>query len=594
MDDVEAIYEQLRSTDLLSTVEDDLLRRVAGISRRRHVPAGAELVVEGSAPDAVYFLVAGRLRAFVVQDDGVERSVGDIAPGELVGDMAVLVDGRRTATVRAVRDSRVVELDRAGFEKVLLADPAAVQALARLLAARLDRANRGRRDPIRRQTITLLPVPGADPVSVDWLAGSLGIIGDRVRLVGSGDAGDLSEPALTEWMGRVEADNDVTVYLADADLGEWTHRVLRQGDHLLVVDDDPERGLDNRFVETLIAATVGPVAPSVDVVVLQEPARSRPTGGGRWTATTLPVRIHHVRRDNVGDARRVGRALGHRDLSLVLSGGGARGMAHVGVIRAIAEAGLTVDVVGGTSFGAIVAGYLAQGLDWMAMRDELWRVVGRPGAPVDVTLPTVSLSKGRKLRGVLESSFADDTIENLWLRMFCVSSNLTTGHPLVHDRGPVKTALRASVAIPGVFPPVASLDGEVLVDGGIMNNLPIDVMHRFADGGPMIAVNLRSPGALAAHDLPTDGVVPGWRTAIRRVMPGSTPGVPTIAEVLLRSTETGASLAAREMEPIADLVLRPSTDGFAMMDFGALDRLIEVGYAYTMGRIEELLALRDI
>ena len=131
-------------------------------------------------------------------------------------------------------------------------------------------------------------------------------------------------------------------------------------------------------------------------------------------------------------------------------------MTHVGVIRAFAEAGVPIDAIGGTSFGGIIAGYHSLGLDWQGIRDELWRTVGRPGAPVDLTLPVVALSKGRKLMDVLTTSFGDVLIEDLWTRMFCVSSNLSTGHPLVHSDGSLRMALRASVAIPGVFPPVAT------------------------------------------------------------------------------------------------------------------------------------------
>ena len=189
--------------------------------------------------------------------------------------------------------------------------------------------------------------------------------------------------------------------------------------------------------------------------------------------------------------------------------------------------------------------------------------------------------------GVLDSSFGDTLIEDLWIRMFCVSSNLSTGHPLVHTDGSLRLSLRASIAIPGVFPPVSTPDGEVLIDGGIMNNLPIDVMLDFADGGPLVAVNLRSPATLDVGDLPVDGVISGWGTALRRLSPlASSRKMPGLTDVLLRSTETGASLAARVLEPRADYIMHPPIEGYGLLEFGAVDPLVESGYAYAMEMLE--------
>lgn len=577
--------DRLAEAPIFAELPPDTLGEIAERSRLVVVAAGSDVIRQGDEADAVMVLISGRLRVFVRSPDGGESAVADIGPGELVGEMALLSSAQRSATVRAVRDSRLIAVDRATFDKLVVTDARAAVGMARLLASRLERANTGRRSSPRRRTLAIVPSSAKAADATEQLVAALERAVDT-SCVRSVDVADVDEASLGDWLNRAELAADVLVYVGDSSRTPWTVRCLRQADHLVVVDD-PSADLDGRFVETLVGATTGPVSPSLDVVVVNPSTAESATGGSRWVEAPLSLRIHQVRDGDRSDLDRVVRSLTHADVSLVLSGGGARGMTHVGVIRAFEEAGVPIDVVGGTSFGGIVAGYLAMGLDWRAIRDELWRTVGKPGAPVDLTLPFVALSKGRRLMEVLTSSFGDVAIENLWRRMFCVSSNLSTGRPLAHTHGSLRMALRASVAIPGVFPPVATPDGELLVDGGVMNNLPIDVMLSFADGGPLVAVNLRSDVVLELADLPDDGVISGWRAAMARLTPRrDTHGLPGLADVLLRSADTGASLAARVLEPRADYVMHPPVEGYGLLEFGALDELIESGYAYANTMLE--------
>ncbi len=177
---------------------------------------------------------------------------------------------------------------------------------------------------------------------------------------------------------------------------------------------------------------------------------------------------HHLR--GPADYDRVVRLLTGRAVGLVLSGGGARGFAHLGVVRALREHGVPIDLVGGTSMGAILAAGVAS--EWS--HEELVRRFKRCFVDTnplsDYTLPLVSLVSGRKVSTLLRSELGDIDIEDLPLPYFCVSSNLTTGRMSVHQQGTLWRWLRASVAIPGVLPPVFQ-GGEVFVDGGAMNIL---------------------------------------------------------------------------------------------------------------------------
>jgi NTE family protein len=245
-------------------------------------------------------------------------------------------------------------------------------------------------------------------------------------------------------------------------------------------------------------------------------------------------------------------------------------------------------MIGGSSFGSIVAATAALQWSWKETMDGLRRFIVDRGSQIDYTVPAVSLAGGKRIIGGLQLAFGDADIESLWLRYFAVASNITRGEVEVHTSGPVWQALRSSISIPGVYAPVRSHTGDVLIDGALMNNLPVDVMRVLSDGGPVLAVSLRGELDMPSSDLPVDGVVSGWSAAWRRINPfASRPELPSILEVLLRATESGSAVSARTMEAEADAVLQPPVRDFALMDFDRLDDIADAGYRYTMGRLED-------
>jgi len=583
------VVEQLRDAPVFQAIPAAELTALAGEVEVIHVNAGGTLAKQGDAADGVYLLVSGRLRAFAQQPDGGEVAVGEIAAGELVGEMSLLTEAVRNATVRAVRDSQLFFVKSATFNRIIHTQPEATLAIARVLVERLERANAGRQTAPPRRAIALVPAYGDCRGTIESLAAVVGTAVDTEVVTSATVAASLgpdhTEAQLTHWLHRVEAGADLVIYIADDIDTPWGHRCLRQADHIVAVDRTPGSIGDNHVIEVLAGLTVGAIGPTVDAVCVHPPTKHRPSGGHRWIRNRH-IRVHHIRDGSSGDLDRVARTMMRKDIGLVLSGGGARGLAHIGVLRAFEEASIPIDVAGGTSFGAIVAFMRALDFTWREMRDAMWDRLARPGAPIDLTPPAVAVSKGSKLMKLLTDGFGETQIEDTWLRYFCVSSNLSTGHPLVHSSGNAAMALRASVAIPGVFPPVASGDGEVLVDGAVMNNLPVDVMASFSNGGPIIAANLRAPAAIAAGELPTDGIVSGWKALGRRLNPlRSRLEVPSVLEILTRSSETGGAESARVLERGADFVLHPPTGDHALLDFGMLDELIATGYEYTMAEL---------
>ena len=225
-----------------------------------------------------------------------------------------------------------------------------------------------------------------------------------------------------------------------------------------------------------------------ELVLLHPGTAQRPSGTAGWLAKRDLHAHHHVRLGDQTHMQRLARRLAGRALGLVLSGGGARGFAHVGVLRAMEELGIEIDLIGGTSMGALVGGQYARGLG-LHESLELNRRFANPKQLFDYTLPLTSLMASRKLTRVMMGTYGDVRIEDLWRPFFCVSSNLTRAEAIIHRSGPLWEAVRASIAIPGIFTPILR-GGDVLVDGGVMNNFPVDVMVRLCEGGPVIGSNV--------------------------------------------------------------------------------------------------------
>ena len=275
----------------------------------------------------------------------------------------------------------------------------------------------------------------------------------------------------------------------------------------------------------------------------------RPAAPAEAWLRHFPVRFHcHLRLRSDTDMARLARYVTGRGLGLVLSGGGARGFAHIGVIKALRQARIPIDLVGGTSMGAIIAAGVALEWDDKEMYERMHAGFVRSNPLDDYAFPLVALTKGRKVERRLRRHFADARVEDLWRPYFAVASNLSNGEVTVMRNGVLWRALRASIAIPGLLPPVIEND-DVLADGGLMNNLPCDVMDAMRRG-PVIGVDVTRYRSFDMSNVRT-------RSMIHRLLVPSDYDGPEIVSLLLRAATVGGTLQTRSSRDHADLVLDP-------------------------------------
>ena len=528
------------------------------------LPGGGLLFEAGSPADAVYFVVSGCLGVY---GPGGEL-VGRIAAGETVGEMGLIVSRPRRATVRALRDSELAMLSAGTFERVLLGHPQAILRLARLTVLRIDDRDAERQRVMTPRTLALIPLDESVdlPLHAGRLVDALARFG-RVDLVGRQRAGSHSP----QWFHERESRNDFVVYTADPGDTAWTRLCLRQADVVLVAaraagevpDWAGPRWLDGGMRRG-------------ELLILHD-GKFTDGAARRWCAAFPGMAHHHLR--GPADYARLVRMLTGRAVGLVLSGGGARGFAHLGVVRALREHGVPIDIVGGSSMGAILAAGVAADWDDAELRLRFKRSFVDTNPLSDFTLPLVSLVSGRKVGMLLRQELGDIDIADLPLPFFCVSSNLTTGRIAVHQEGPLWRWLRASVAIPGVLPPVFQ-GGEVFVDGGAMNNLPVDVM-RAKGRGPVIGVDCGTDRAFTADVEATE--TPSVWSLFRSRGPRRRPN---ILQILWRAGMVNSTTATLERRLQSDLLITPALESVELLDWKGFERAVEIGYRDACERLE--------
>ena len=590
---------------VFGTLDPDMLREVESQLQWRQLDSGQQLFQQGDRPDGAYFVMVGRVRVVVPAPGGDERVVAEVCAGQWIGEMALITGSPRSATVYAVRDTQLAWLSQKVFDALLERYPAVMRQTMRLLVTRLQQTLTGTESTTRsRMALTIVPIhAGLDITAFSReLAATLGRYGsvsvfradDIDRQLGQrgicrAASDDPASLRLAPWLFEQEERNDFVLYIGDAEWSPWTERAVRHADLVIgVADASGPAGLTRNeqqgvayFRKLTGRSGRSPRNPKSLMVLLQRPGLTSFPGTRKWLRerSSYVDQHYHVRRGVSGDIERLTRHLLGKAITLVLGGGGSRGYAHVGVIRVLEELGVPIDAVAGTSIGAVVAGSFAMGL----RSRELLRVL-RPifDSLIDPTLPLVSIASGQNAVQGTERVVGALDIEDLMIPYFAISTNLTRSQEVVHRSGSLAFAARASGSLPGVFPPVPWKQGDLLVDGGVVNNVPVDVMQRLYPGAPIAVDVMPEVDLVASEQLPMH--LSGWRVAWNLINPRrKNVGMPNILNILIRSA-TAASYSMRRAENAtsqASLFLKPTVAEWNMLDFKAAPSIAEQGYQST-------------
>jgi NTE family protein len=514
------------------------LEALAAAAERLTFRRGDILVQQGEPSDTLYFVLSGR---FTVHVEGATGPIAEIAQGEPVGEIGFFAGLPRTATVMALRDSTVLSLTRERFQEISEAAPKIRDAIILSLARRLaEGVSQTARKPALVRTVAIMQAGASrpSPPFIDLLREVFGAASRTVFLTEKEiterfPAAPLDAPATSSWLNSVEADSDFIFYLADDTLTDWTRKCVRQADALLLV---AAAGASTELNPSeLFAFSIHPHSAR-RLVILHEARTDIASGTSSWLEKRDVFMHHHIALQDTADVQRLFRFLSGRAVGFVAGGGGALGSAHLGAYKAFREAGADFDIMGGTSAGAAMAAALAYGVDPERVDDGTHNIFVRSRAFRRPSLPRYGLIDHKVFDRALRAEYGDVVIEDLWKPFFAVSSNLCNNKARIHRRGLVWHAVRASGSIPGLLPPFFTSEGEMLVDGALMDNIPLAPMKALKTG-PNVVVAL-------GVDVPTTYAVnydsiPGPRElALAMLNPFSRrrfPQVPSILQVIILS-----------------------------------------------------------
>jgi predicted acylesterase/phospholipase RssA/CRP-like cAMP-binding protein len=542
----------LRNVRVLAGLPDELLERLAGQVEHVHVRAGEWIMRDGDTADSLFILASGRVE--VIDEGPPEALIRVLARGDVVGELALLSEDIRSASVRARRDTELLELGRAGFEALIEEAPSFALGLTRSMGAQLAASRAPIVAATPPRTIAVVGLNSAAPTAdvAEVLADALSSHGSVASLRG----GELPT------IDQAERDNDRVILRGGASTDdEWTALCIREAELVVAITTgvpDPvwmKRATALQGCELLVFGT----AVSGETL-------------SALTPREVQVVADAARRREALEA--TARRIAGRSLGVVFSGGGARALAHLGVLEELSAAGVRFDRVAGVSLGSFVAAATAAGFTTEFIYKTFERGFVATNPSNDFAVPAYSLLRGAKARRLLYEAFGERRIEELPLRFFCQSCDLIAREAVLHRTGPVVDALYPSAAIPGVFPPVATRDGRLLVDGGVLDNLPVATMARTGEG-PVIAVDVS--GRTGQFTRPQRPGLARLGRPVRRALTGSEAEIPRLGETILRTVTVGSinTLAAAHLH--ADLVITPQIEGIGLLDWKAFARVTELG-----------------
>jgi NTE family protein len=558
-------HDLRRAFPLADAVSLDALAEICSIVS---VPGGTPLVLEGEKPDAVYVVITGRFGTFRLasnlpasngpasndEDVSVER----IGAGDVIGDVGFITGEAWTVTVKALRNSELLRISKQDLLKVAARCPDVWPAISSSAVQRLQRAQST--TPPRCRTFCFVPADSTVDVRsvTNNVAHSLEAFG-TVTIVSAEQAPERN----AAWYATIERNSDFVMFQADRSPTAWTGFCLRQCDRIVIV----ARG-DNEPADCQALGTDGiniPHDAKLSLMLLWDDAIA-PARTTAWLQSLKPGEHYHVRSSR--DIERASRLMVGRGLGLVLSGGGAKALAHVGVINALRENNIQIDAVGGTSIGGIVAAVFALEWDLAATVRSLAVAFSRRRFS-DFAVPRTALYSERAFARTLGHCFGDVAIEDSPMPLFCVSTNLTEGTSTVHRTGRLVTWLRATSAVPGMCPPIIE-QNAVYVDGGVLNNMPTDAVRDFGVAS-VIAVDV---GSSLEGQGRADGEL----------------ALPSMLDLLWRVGTIGSDMAMNRMRREGDVLLKPSVGNMGLFDWNAHEKAIAAGHKVALEHLDEIKA----
>jgi|GEM_PF-5455462 len=453
-----------------------------------------------------------------------EEVIGTIGQGDYFGHISLLTERNFVCNIKATRNSRVMAIPKEHFLYLLQKSHEFTRDIVITLKTYLHHLEIGR--PFKRDVKTIGLI-GATPEFIKAFKNAL-------------------PKKFTFYQGKLEYGN-YYLMTASVDEQEKIQEIQLSADKIIRFPIEKEQGVELTGFDYM--------------------------NGGK------------TRFDNDEDIQRLARFSASRSIGLVLGSGGSRCAAQIGILRAIEEEKIPIDRIGGSGAGALFAALYAMGTPSKDIHRLTMPFLKNGKNLIDYTFPYISIAKGHTLEKRLRKIFGETRIEELKIPFFCVSTDLNHIKQYVHTKGEIWKAIRATLSIPGIFPPVC-IDEHLLIDGSFTNMLPLDVMENFQGGGHSIAVDTAEQKC-KSQKRPFPPYISGVKILFQKLFPfGRKSSAPPITHTIIRSgllSSYQKKQSYLENSP-PDVLIQPPLENYYMLDFEKFESIYRSGYKYAKQR----------
>ncbi len=576
----------LQQSKMFGDLSEALLDDLAASMKVMAIKGGEQLLSQGKESNSMLVVISGRLLAVHRTNDGQTKRLGEIGPGSSVGEVGLVLNQPRSADVLAIRDTSVAQLYREDYEQLLKRHPVELnRAIARKIFE-YSSIDSGKPPSAGAMAIAVVPLDQGLNIANFCLElkaalSKHGSVYHFDQQQGeSFHTGEGASLASNQTLSQMEQQYDTLIYEAGNAFTPWSQLAVRQADKVIFVaapDTDPTT-IDLNEPQ-FCCPGFAMVSKSL---VLLHPANSyKPTVDLAWHQVFELRRIYPIRQNNVDDMQRLGRFLTDNAVGLVLGGGGARGFAHVGVIKAMLEENIPIDMICGNSMGALIAAQYVNGTPLKQLTHTTQKFAKGGERP---TLPIHSLFGGNRVRRDLLKMFGDAMVHEQWIHLFTVSCNLSHATIHVHDTGPLWEAVLASNSPAALVPPVIH-QGDFLVDAALLDNVPVESMRTKLGFGSVVAVDVDVRDEVRVS--PSVTHINPWKLLWQRLFVKNRKPIPGIFDILNRSGHLGGLMRREASMAMADFYLQPPVSQYNLMGYGKGPEIADAGYHYTKQAIAQ-------
>ena len=563
----------------LTNKETEEIIQIVGLV---HFHAGEYVIHQGSEDSAIYVVVQGLFRS-IQENNGISRVLGDIGISEPVGEFAFFTKEPRSASVIALRESSALKIDEAAYSLLAKRFPMFPNALTNFIITRLKKNNLQTGTGGRPKNIALIKLDNDHDVE-DYTSLIKAQFIDMDTSFHIYDQDSCENDEMAALFDHMDDHDGLNFLICSHSDTAWTHRSFLYSDLIIIgarFTSEPEiRAIEREY--DIYSDDI--LSKKVYLLLMHEENSAAPTNTRKWFQERNFDMHIHMRRNHEQDAKRFCRIILHQAVGLVLGGGGAKGYAHAGALKAMIDEGMEFDFVGGASVGALLAiaftrsDFNLEEINMICKEGSEHNVTSR-----DYTIPMLSLMSGNKMRRYLEHFLGDVHLEDMWVNTFCVSTDFSAASVAVHERGLARRYMEASIAIPGVFPPVI-IDKHLHVDGGVMDNLPIDAMG-VKPVSHIVAISLSSTNT---RDILATEVPSGQRIVWNKLSGGKRTHLPGMTSILINSL----TLSSRQRQEVnkdrAAFYMELDLKGFGFLDWSKWKELIAKGHELTKAELDAI------